>query len=75
MAKAAVYKIVVRGELENRFSNLLEGMTLEHTAGTTVLTGPVVDQSRLLGLIVLLMDLRLEILLVEQTALEITEAL
>jgi hypothetical protein len=67
MASTAVYEIVVRGELDDRFSNLLEGMHVERNGGTTVLTGPAIDQARLRGLIDLLVDLRLEILSVKQT--------
>jgi hypothetical protein len=45
------YRIVLRGELGDQFQARFEGMTLERKRGTTVLTGPVLDQARLLGLI------------------------
>ena len=46
----ATYRIVVRGELDDRFAFLFNGMRMERVAGTTVLTGTVVDQAQLHGL-------------------------
>jgi hypothetical protein len=42
-----VYKIVVRGELSERYAMAFEGMEIEN--GQTVLTGEVKDQSQLHG--------------------------
>jgi hypothetical protein len=61
------YRIVVRGEIGDRFSLLLEGMQMERLDGTTVLTGDVVDQARLSSLISQIHDLGLELVAVEQT--------
>jgi hypothetical protein len=55
------YELVVRGELSDRFAVLFEGMHLERRDGTTVLTGAVVDQARLHGLIKRVQDLGLEL--------------
>jgi hypothetical protein len=45
------YRLVVEGELDDRFTSAFEGMALEREAGTTVLTGPVQDQAQLQGLL------------------------
>jgi hypothetical protein len=45
------YRIVIEGELDDRFAGPFDGMTLERNAGTTVLTGPVRDQAELQGLL------------------------
>ena len=55
------YELVVRGELSDRFAVLFEGMRLECRDGTTVLTGAVVDQAHLHGLIERVQDLGLEL--------------
>ena len=62
----AVYRIVVRGELDRRFAVLFDGMAMECVAGTTVLTGSVVDQAQLHGFIERCEELGLELLSVEQ---------
>ena len=45
------YKIVVRGELTERFAGAFEDMTMETGSGRTTLTGEVVDQCHLYGII------------------------
>ena len=55
------YELVVRGELGDRFAVLFDGMRLERRDGTTALTGAVVDQARLHGLIERVQDLGLEL--------------
>ena len=45
------YRIVVEGELDDRFAGAFEGMTLERHAGTTILSGPIRDQAELQGLL------------------------
>ena len=45
------YRLVVEGELDDRFTSAFKGMALEREAGTTVLTGPVQDQAQLQGLL------------------------
>ena len=55
------YELVVRGELGDRFAVLFDGMRLERRNGTTALTGAVVDQPRLHGLIERIQDLGLEL--------------
>jgi hypothetical protein len=50
-AMTTTYEFVLRGEIGDHFGVLFEGMRLERVQGTTVLTGPVRDQSHLHGLI------------------------
>ena len=61
------YQIVVRGELSQRFSAAFDGMTVEAGDGQTVITGPVVDQAHLHGLLDLVHDLGLELISVGPT--------
>ena len=61
------YRLVVRGELDERFAYLFDGMQMERVSGTTVLSGPVVDQSQLHGYIERIEELGLELVSVEQT--------
>ena len=68
MARGASYRIVVRGELDERFGHLFNGMKMERVEGTTVLTGSVIDQAQLHGFIDRLEELGLELLSVKQLA-------
>jgi hypothetical protein len=55
------YEIVLRGELSDHFGCLFDGMSMRRRAGTTVLTGEVADQARLMGLIERTQELGLEL--------------
>jgi hypothetical protein len=66
--KGATYRLVVRGELDARFAYLFNGMQMEQIEGTTVVTGPVIDQAQLLGYIERFDEFGLELLSVEQTS-------
>lgn len=56
----APYEIRVRGHLAPRWAGWFEGMTLtRHDDGTTVIHGPVADQSALHGLLRRIGDLGL----------------
>jgi hypothetical protein len=59
--RPTIYRIVVRGELSRRFSTAFEGMTLLAGDGETSISGPVVDQSHLHGLLDRVRDLGLEL--------------
>jgi len=65
--RGATYRLVVRGELDDRFAYLFNGLDLERVAGTTVLSGSVVDQAQLHGYIARVEDLGLELVSVKQT--------
>jgi hypothetical protein len=62
------YRLVVRGELSDRFAGEFEGMDMERVAGTTVLSGAVVDQTHLYGLLDRLPELGIELVSVEPVA-------
>jgi hypothetical protein len=55
------YRIVVVGELSRRFTPAFEGMTVRCTGGQTAITGMVVDQSQLHGLLDRVGELGLEL--------------
>jgi hypothetical protein len=60
------YRIVVRGELSQRYSAAFEGMSLLAEDGQTVIIGPVVDQAHLHGLLDRIGDLGLELVSVNE---------
>jgi hypothetical protein len=60
------YRFIVRGEIGDRFAAVFDGMQLERAAGTTVITGNVVDQAHLLGLVERIQELGLELVSLEQ---------
>jgi hypothetical protein len=64
-ARGRRYRLVIRGELGEPFGFLFEGMTMDRVAGTTVLTGSVIDQAHLHGLIQRTQDLGLELISVQ----------
>jgi hypothetical protein len=51
MHKGSVYRIVVRSELSNRYAIAFEGMEMETKHGDTILTGEVIDQPHLYGIL------------------------
>jgi hypothetical protein len=55
------YRIVVAGELSRRFAPVFEGMTLRCTGGQTAISGIVVDQPQLHGLLDRVGELGLEL--------------
>ena len=60
--RPTVYRIVVRGELSERYMPAFEGMTLATGVGQTAIIGPVTDQAHLHGLLNRVSDLGLELL-------------
>jgi hypothetical protein len=64
--KSATYRLAVRGELDERFAYLFDGMDMERTRGETVLTGHVKDQAQLHGFIERIEELGLELISLEQ---------
>jgi hypothetical protein len=45
------YRLVIEGELGPRYASAFDGMTLRAHDGETDITGPIIDQSHLHGLI------------------------
>jgi hypothetical protein len=60
-ARGRRYRLVLRGELGEPFGFLFEGMQMDRVAGTTVLTGNVIDQAHLHGLLQRIQELGLEL--------------
>ena len=60
-----VYRIVVRSELSERYAAAFEDMEMETKGGQTVLTGEVVDQVQLHGIIDRIGGLGLELVSVQ----------
>ena len=65
--KRVVYQIRVRGVLDACWSDWFEGLTVcPHSDNDTLLTGPVRDQSALLGILAKIRDLGLPLLSVNR---------
>ena len=60
-----VYRIIVRSELGDRYAVAFEGMEMETKSGNTVLTGKIIDQPHLYGILDRLSGLGLELLSVK----------
>jgi hypothetical protein len=60
-----VYRIVVRSELGSRYAVAFEGMEMEMKGGDTVLTGKIIDQPHLYGILDRINGLGLQLLSVQ----------
>jgi hypothetical protein len=60
------YRLVLRGELGEPFGFLFEGMQMDRVGGTTVLSGRVIDQAHLHGLLQRTQELGLELISLQQ---------
>jgi hypothetical protein len=60
-----VYRIVVRSELSDRYAVAFEGMEMETKNGATILTGDVIDQSHLHGILARINGLGLQLMSVQ----------
>jgi hypothetical protein len=68
------YEIRLKGHLETRWAAWFDGLTLRHeTDGTTVLSGPVVDQAALHGLLQKVRDLGMPLVSVTYLEPDMTE--
>ena len=63
--KGTSYRVVVRSELSERYAAAFEGMEMETESGLTVLTGKIIDQPHLYGILDRINGLGLELLSVE----------
>ena len=63
--RRTVYRIVVEGELSERYAAAFEGMEMETSGGRTILTGEVFDQPRLHGVLERINALGLRLVSVE----------
>jgi hypothetical protein len=57
-----VYRIVVRSELSDRYAVAFDGMKIETKDGEMILTGEVIDQPHLFGILDRINGLGLELL-------------
>lgn len=65
METPTIYSIRVKGHLDLYWTDWFDGLTITHQGdGETVLTGPVVDQAALHGLLLKIRDLNLPLLAV-----------
>ena len=60
-----VYRIVVRSKLGEKYAVAFEGMQMEAKNGNTILTGRIIDQPQLFGILDRINGLGLELLSVE----------
>jgi hypothetical protein len=51
MSTRLVYRIVVRSELSDKYAVAFEGMEMETKNGDTILTGEIIDQPHLYGIL------------------------
>jgi len=65
MRRGTTYRIVVRSELSDTYAVAFEGMQMETKDGDTILTGEVIDQPHLFGILARINGLGLELLSVE----------
>jgi hypothetical protein len=70
MSTKTVYQIVVRGEISERYAAAFEGMEMEAKSGRTVLTGEIIDNSHLHGILDRIIALGLELVSVEEMSRE-----
>ena len=61
----SVYRIVVRSELSDRYAVAFEGMEMETKDGDTVITGEIIDQPHLYGILDRINGLGLQLLSVQ----------
>lgn len=63
MNMAAIYQITLKGHLDPGWAEWFDELAISHQPdGTTLLTGPVVDQAALFGLMLKIRDLNLTLL-------------
>jgi hypothetical protein len=65
MGTRTIYRIVVRGELSERYAVAFEGMEMETSGGRTVLTGEIKDEPHLHGILDRIGSLGLRLVSVE----------
>jgi hypothetical protein len=63
---SSIYQIKVQGQLETRWSDWFDGFTITCAGDQTVLTGLVIDQAALRGLLNKIWDLNLTLISLER---------
>ncbi len=63
-----VYRITIKGHLDSEWSDWFDGLTITMVHnGETILTGPIVDQTALHGVLIKIRDLGLPLLSLTRT--------
>jgi hypothetical protein len=58
-----IYRIIIKGHLDSEWSDWFDGLTITLVdTGETILSGPVVDQTALHGVLIKIRDLGLPLL-------------
>jgi hypothetical protein len=71
METSIIYHIRVKGHLDLHWSDWFDGLTISHEInGETTLSGPVVDQAALYGLLLKIHNLNLTLLAVNRVKAE-----
>jgi hypothetical protein len=60
--RRVVYRVIVRGRLTDRLAASFDGMTIEPGSETSVIVGPITDQSHLVGILQAVTGLGLELI-------------
>jgi hypothetical protein len=69
LTSPSLYRICVQGYLEPEWSEWFDGLTITHDEnGNTLLSGPIVDQAALYGILNKIRDLGLALLSVARLA-------
>jgi hypothetical protein len=68
MSTRTVYQIEVRGEISKRYATAFEGMEMETKSGRTILTGEIVDDSHLHGILARIIAMGLRLVSVESVS-------
>ena len=73
MGTTTFYKVRVEGHISDSWSSWFEGMAVRHEeSGETVLTGPLVDEAALHGVLMRIRDLALPLVEVRRLAKPVT---
>jgi hypothetical protein len=71
METSIIYHIRVKGHLDLYWTDWFDGLTITHEAtGETLLSGPVIDQAALYGILLKLQNLNLSLLSVNRIETE-----
>lgn len=66
LSAGAYYRIKVKGVLDSHWSARFGGLCVTHANGDTTISGHIIDQAALHGLLMQIRDLGLPLLLVQQ---------
>ena len=71
MDKCYLYEIRIEGHLGNRWSDWFEGLTIHNDPdGQTILSGQLLDQAALFGVLARIHDLNLTLISVQRSSAE-----